>query len=141
MTCFHQALWRSALAELFGTAIFVFFGTGAVVAILNSNRANGVAFDAGSLVLISMAFGFGLTVVIYSVGEISGGHINPAVTFATLMTGRLSVVRAAIYWVFNICDLFHLLFLKNLYEQFSHAMAFVISGFAVDWRHRWLGCS
>jgi hypothetical protein len=96
---FQQALWRSALAELFGTAIFVFFGTGAAVAVFNNNAANLLAFDAGSLVLISMAFGFGLTVVIYSVGEISGGHINPAVTFATLMTGRLSLVRAAIYWV------------------------------------------
>jgi len=89
-----QALWRSALAELFGTAIFVFFGTGTAVAVLN----NGGLDNAGVL-CIAMAFGFGLAVVIYSVGEISGGHINPAVTWATLMTGRLSVVRAFIYWI------------------------------------------
>ncbi len=74
-----QALWRSALAELFGTAIFVFFGTGAAVAAFNNNAVGVIpnlssSLDAGSLVLISMAFGFGLTVVIYSVGEISGGN-------------------------------------------------------------------
>jgi MIP family channel proteins len=92
-----QALWRSALAELFGTAIFVFFGTGAVAAA--QNTLHGGNLDTAALLLISMAFGFGLTVVIYSIGEISGGHVNPAVTWATLMTGRLSIVRAAIYWV------------------------------------------
>src|SRR4051794_31064318 len=68
-----QALWRSALAELFGTAIFVFFGTGAVAAA--QNTLHGGNLDTAALVLISMAFGFGLTVVIYSIGEISGGHV------------------------------------------------------------------
>jgi len=95
-----QALWRSSLAELFGTAIFVFFGTGSVMAAANVAAAAGTPFpDTASLVLISLAFGFGLSVVIYAVGEFSGGHINPAVTWATLMTGRLSVIRAVIYWL------------------------------------------
>lgn len=119
MTCFQQALWRSALAELFGTAIFVFFGTGAAVATFNNNLSNGgLPFDSGSLVLISMAFGFGLTVVIYSVGEISGGHINPAVTFATLMTGRLSLVRAVIYWVCIISVGFYFVPIISIYYVF-----------------------
>jgi len=96
-----QALWRSSLAELFGTAIFVFFGTGAAVATFNVAGANNVpiGIDTAGVLMIAMAFGFGLAVVIYAVGEISGGHINPAVTWATLMTGRLSVVRAFIYWI------------------------------------------
>jgi len=91
-----QALWRSVLAEFFGTLIFVFLGTGSAVAALNLSPGGNL--NTGGLVAISCGFGFGLTVVIYAVGEISGGHINPAVTWATLMTGRLSVIRAFLYW-------------------------------------------
>jgi len=38
-------------------------------------------------------------VMVYTVGEISGGHINPAVTWATLITRKISLLRACIYWV------------------------------------------
>jgi glycerol uptake facilitator-like aquaporin len=103
-----QAMWRSFLAEFFGTMIFIFLGTGSAVAAQITIKtsegldAEDVKLDTGAIVLISAGFGFGLTVVIYSVGEISGGHINPAVTWATLMTGRLSVLRALVYWTAQI---------------------------------------
>ena len=50
--------------------IFVFIGTGSAIAAFT------LGFDTGGHVLISAAFGFGLTVVIYAVGEISGGEIS-----------------------------------------------------------------
>lgn len=108
-----QALWRSALAEFFGTLIFVFFGTASVTSSLRliTNARDFIASGSASasfissmvssatsqLVLIAFGFGFGLAVVIYAVGEISGGHVNPAVTWATLITGRLSVLRFVLY--------------------------------------------
>jgi len=36
---------------------------------------------------------------VYTIGEISGGHINPAVTWALLITDRISVLRACTFWV------------------------------------------
>jgi hypothetical protein len=84
-----QALWRSVVAEFFGTLIFVFLGTASVT---SSSRliANAQAHIAGGgasaafvssmisspvsqLILIAFGFGFSLTVVIYTIGEISGG--------------------------------------------------------------------
>lgn len=84
-----QALWRSALAEFFGTLIFVFLGTAAVtsssrlIANAASHIAGGnasaaflasmVSSPVSQLILIAFGFGFSLTVVIYAIGEISGG--------------------------------------------------------------------
>jgi len=55
--------------------------------------------SAASLVAIAMAHGFAITVLIYAVGEVSGGHLNPAVTWACLLTKKISIIRALLYWV------------------------------------------
>lgn len=66
---------RKYLAEAMGTFALVFAGTGAIV-------VNDVA--AGSITHVGIAMTFGLIVMamIYSVGDISGAHLNPAVTIA-----------------------------------------------------------
>lgn len=90
-----QGVWRGAVAEFFAVAIFVFIGTGSVVA---CKEALGYAdIKIPSITLISLAHGFTIMVLVYSIGEISGGHINPAVTWACLFTGKISVLRAVIY--------------------------------------------
>jgi len=95
-----QALWRSAISEFFATLIFVFIGTGSVVA---SQATLGESkIQIPSLTLISLAHGFCIMVMVYTVGEISGGHINPAVTWATFFTGKISLLRALVYWISQI---------------------------------------
>eukprot|EP01118_Nematostelium_gracile_P007061 TRINITY_DN2287_c0_g1_i2.p1 TRINITY_DN2287_c0_g1~~TRINITY_DN2287_c0_g1_i2.p1 ORF type:complete len:301 (-),score=89.04 TRINITY_DN2287_c0_g1_i2:28-930(-) len=92
-----QALWRSAVSEFTATMIFIFIGCGSVVA---AQATLGVSsINVPSLTLISLAHGFCIMVMIYTVGEISGGHINPAVTWATLLTQKISILRALTYWV------------------------------------------
>jgi len=91
-----QALWRSGVSEFFATMIFVFIGCGSVVATQATLGASSI--QVPSLTLISLAHGFCIMVMVYTVGEISGGHINPAVTWATLITHKISVLRALIYW-------------------------------------------
>jgi len=89
------ALWRGGISEFFATMIFVFIGTGSVTAAQAS--LGEVTIQVPPLTLISIAHGFAIMVLVYAVGEVSGGHINPAVTWACLLTNKISFIRALIY--------------------------------------------
>lgn len=67
--------WREAIAEFLGTFILIFTGTGAVM-------VNSITDGAISHLGISFVFGATVSAVIYSIGHLSGAHINPAVTLA-----------------------------------------------------------
>jgi len=89
------SLMKRTLAELVGTYVLVFLGTGSVVSMVLF--FGGV--DSAGLLLIGLAFGFAVLVMIYAFGHISGTHINPVVTLALLATGRFPVKDAAAYIV------------------------------------------
>lgn len=72
---------KKYLAEAFGTYALVFIGTGAIV-------VNEVSHGVVSHVGISLAFGLVVLAMIYSIGRISGAHLNPAVTLGFLSAGR-----------------------------------------------------
>ena len=52
---------------------------------------------ADRLLTIALAFGFIVAVVVAATGRLSGAHINPAVTFAALITGRIKPIRGLLY--------------------------------------------
>jgi aquaporin Z len=88
---------RKLLAEFLGTAILVFFGVG-VATLSFGFGAAGSSFIAG-VVATALAFGLTLMALAYSVGPISGCHVNPAVTIGALVAGRISLGDAIGYWV------------------------------------------
>ncbi|RPJ59646.1 MAG: aquaporin family protein [Acidobacteria bacterium] len=73
----------SYLAEFVGTALLVMFGDGVVAgAVLNRSKAQ----NAGWLA-ITTGWALGVLLALYSIGRISGGHINPAFTIAVASAG------------------------------------------------------
>ena len=83
---------KKYIAEFLGTAVLVTFGCGSAVA-ANTLLGNGgepipLAF---STLLIAFAFGLSIVAMAYSVGHISGCHINPAVSLGMLVEGRMTV--------------------------------------------------
>ncbi len=71
------------LGEFIGTMILMILGSGVVASILLKDSK---AFDAGWLVVV-IAWGLAVTLAIYAVGNISGAHINPAVTLSLAFVG------------------------------------------------------
>jgi aquaporin Z len=69
---------KKYIAELIGTFVLVFFGTGAIIV---NEVTHGVVTHTG----IAATFGLVVMALIYSLGEISGAHLNPAVTIAFII--------------------------------------------------------
>lgn len=85
-------LIRKYIAEFIGTAVLVIFGCGSAVAANALLDAQGVVVPLSfSTLLISFAFGLVIVAMAYSVGNVSGCHINPAVSLGMLVAGKMSV--------------------------------------------------
>lgn len=86
--------FRSYFAELIGTMVLVLFGCGAAVFV-------GGVVGGGAL---AIAFAFGLTVVVMSatVGNISGAHLNPAVSLGMFLDKRIDLKTFVMYFIFQL---------------------------------------
>jgi aquaporin Z len=74
-----QNRWERYGAELAGTFVLVFGGCGS--AVIGGDRIGATG--------IALAFGLALLTMVYTIGPISGCHINPAVTFGAWLSGRI----------------------------------------------------
>ena len=83
---------RAASVEFVAILLFVFLGAGSVVA--NMTMTPG---DASPTVAISLANGLAIVILVFVTINVSGGHINPAVTFAVVLTRKMSVTRGVMY--------------------------------------------
>ena len=83
---------KAYIAEVFGTFTLVFFGVGSAV------LAGG---DIG-MVGISFAFGISIVAMAYSIGHISGAHLNPAVSLGMLVAGRMPAAHFVGYVIAQI---------------------------------------
>ncbi|XP_069548141.1 aquaporin-4 isoform X2 [Brachyistius frenatus] len=87
--------WKAVSGEYLATLIFVLLGLGSTI-----NWAAGEEKPPpADLVLISLCFGLSIATMVQCFGHISGGHINPAVTAAMVVTRKLSLAKAMFYVV------------------------------------------
>ena len=88
---------KKYFAEMIGTMVLVLMGCGAAV-------FAGAGQPFASVGTLGVAFAFGLSVVAmaYAIGSISGCHINPAITLAVFLAGRMKGKDALMYMVFQV---------------------------------------
>jgi aquaporin Z len=84
------------LAEFVGTFALIFIGAGSIMTMAQWDPTG------GALVGIAAAHGFVIAVMVTAVGHVSGGHFNPAVSTALLVTRRLKPVEWAAYVVVQL---------------------------------------
>ncbi len=87
----EATLAQKASIEAVGTFILTFIGAGSII-----------ATQGNTLIVIAFAHGIALAIAVSAAMNISGGHINPAVTLGMLATKRISVRHAIVYIVFQL---------------------------------------
>ncbi len=90
---------RKSIAELIATFVFVLIAVGAIGAALGLNAASKTANAPDYYLVAALASGIGIMLGVMTVGRISGAHMNPAVTVASIVTGNTGVIRGVLYIV------------------------------------------
>ena len=87
---------KKYLAEMFGTMVLVLMGCGAAVSLGCNNG------DPETVVGTAMAFGLSVVAMAYTIGGISGCHINPAITLGVFLSKRMSAKDCSMYMLFQV---------------------------------------
>ena len=80
-----MSLLKKCVAECIGTFVLVLFGCGTAVALGCTNKPDPAYF------MTAVAFGLVIVAMAYSIGNVSGCHINPAVSIGVLISGKMTV--------------------------------------------------
>ena len=96
---------KKYLAEMVGTMVLVLMGCGVAVSLNCSSDCASVA-NAGTVVGTALAFGLAVVAMAYTIGGISGCHINPAITLGCFLTGRMSGKDCGMYMLFQCIGAF-----------------------------------
>ena len=86
------SLLKQCVAEFIGTFTLIFIGVGAIYHL-------GGLENNGGLLGIAFAHGLAIAVMVSATGAISGGHLNPAVTFGLLVGGQVGWAKTVAYWL------------------------------------------
>ena len=90
---------KKYFAELIGTMVLGLMGCGTAVSL-------SCGVDAASVVGTAFAFGLAVIAMAYTIGGISGCHINPAITLGVWLSKRMSGKDAAMYMIFQVIGAF-----------------------------------
>ncbi len=85
LTGMNTTLTKKCVAEFVGTFTLIFIGVGAI-------------YNNPGLLGVALAHGLAIAVMVSATGGISGGHLNPAVTFGVLIGGKIGLKDSLAYW-------------------------------------------
>ena len=91
---------KKYIAEFLGTAILVLFGCG--TAVFCGGLSGGISNGTLGVVAIALAFGLSIVAGAYSIGHVSGCHVNPAVSLAMFINGKLDIIDLIGYVVSQV---------------------------------------
>ncbi|HLX33106.1 MAG TPA: aquaporin [Gaiellaceae bacterium] len=81
---------RRGVAEFVGAFTLIFIGGGAGI------------WSGNDIVAVALANGLAIGIMVTNLGHISGGHFNPAITLGFVVTRRITLALAAVYWAFQL---------------------------------------
>lgn len=90
---------KKYLAEMVGTMVLVLMGCGSAV-------FNGGCGTPAQVLMVAVAFGLSVVAMAYTIGGISGCHINPAITLGCFLSGRMNGKDAGMYMLFQVIGAF-----------------------------------
>ncbi|XP_030453128.1 aquaporin PIP2-7-like [Syzygium oleosum] len=95
------SFYRAIIAEFIATLLFLYITVLTVIGYKSQTDPahNGTDCDGVGILGIAWAFGGMIFVLVYCTAGISGGHINPAVTFGLFLARKVSLIRAVLYMV------------------------------------------
>ncbi|MBR5633759.1 MAG: MIP family channel protein [Prevotella sp.] len=96
---------KKYLAEMVGTMVLVLMGCGVAVS-LNCSSNCAEVMNAGTVVGTALAFGLAVVAMAYTIGGISGCHINPAITLGAFLAGRMNGKDTGMYMLFQVIGAF-----------------------------------
>ena len=86
---------KKYLAEMVGTMVLVLMGCGSAV-------FNGGCGTPAQVLMVAVAFGLSVVAMAYTIGGVSGCHINPAITLGCMLSGRMKAGEGLMYMLFQV---------------------------------------
>lgn len=102
----RTTLFGECIAEFFGTMVLLTIGTGVVAMVVLFGTGEPGEVVSGGFTNITIAWGLGVTMGIYTAGRISGAHLNPAVTLALAVFRGFSWAKVAPYAAAQVAGAF-----------------------------------
>lgn len=90
---------KKYLAEMIGTMVLVLMGCGS--AVFSGTESQIASYPVGTLG-VAIAFGLAVIAMAYTIGKISGCHINPAITLSMWISKKISGKDAGMYMIFQV---------------------------------------
>jgi MIP family channel proteins len=92
-----KRLIRDSLVEFLATTVFVYAGTLSALSTGRTLVGQGGSEDVARILPIAMSFGISILALAHSIGHLTGGHMNPGVTFLMFLRRQISATKMACY--------------------------------------------